>query len=101
MRGLLLCGTFVEASNVTRGNGTPVEGFLRVVVDVGPEGIPFPRSATYSALDRDTGEPTPAHRAVEALRAKLKPGVKVLCGVTARADGKYVNYALHSIELAA
>lgn len=104
MRGTYLIGSFVEAKQMARADGTLVAGFFGVVVDVGQGSQPFRRDATYFAASNETGEETDAHRsAAKFLATKPKPGAPVAVQVRARASkpdrwGRmYVNYELVSI----
>ena len=99
--GVCVVGRFVgiepvrhRASHPTRA-GEPVEGMFRLLVSVSEYEGDWPISCGYFVTDRLTHEPTRASADVDELG--LTAGERVMCRVSTRAAGKYVNYDLLSV----
>jgi hypothetical protein len=86
LQGLLVVGTFDGVHQVTRKDGSAVDGLFRIDVGVG---TPYPRTATFSEVDRDTGEPTPVYSQLAKL--SLRPSERIAVKVSTRVSKGYAN----------
>jgi hypothetical protein len=83
-----------RAEHPTRA-GEPVAGMFRLLVSVSEYEGDWPISCGYFVTDRFSHEPTRASTDLQELG--LSQGERIICRVTTRAAGKYVNYDLLSV----
>ena len=83
-----------RADHPTRA-GEPVAGMFRLQVSVSEYDGDWPISCGFFVTDRLSHEPTRASTDPDELG--LTVGERIVCRVTARPAGKYVNYDLLSV----
>lgn len=83
-----------RAEHPTRA-GQPVAGMFRLLVSVSEYEGDWPISCGYFVTDRVSHEPTRVSTDLQQL--VLSQGERIICRVTTRAAGKYVNYDLLSV----